>query len=303
MIEIREFLKSMDREVNTRFSGTNRIIQWFRNNFFQSESPDTLSHLYLNTDPHNSWANLGYWKNTAEYSSACRELARQLGSDAGLDSWHKVLDLGFGCGDQILVWCKDFGVSSENITAINSSKLQYHFAEKKLTELGLSAYLICSDLRTLSKMQSSERDRILCLDSAYFFPDQQKAYKECFRILRPGGILASAQLIYNDQKLSVWKSLLRILICIIARIPSKSRMTSEELSSMLKAEGYSIQKLERIEKEVFSGFSNFLKINLPLLKGKIPPGLANRYSSFGEFLGSELCAEFFQFVVFCAKKD
>uniref|UniRef100_UPI002955A2C6 hypothetical protein n=2 Tax=Leptospira borgpetersenii TaxID=174 RepID=UPI002955A2C6 len=56
------------------------------------EAPDTLTHLYLNPE-NSSWGNFGYWKNTADYPTACKTLARLLGERADLKRGLKVLDL------------------------------------------------------------------------------------------------------------------------------------------------------------------------------------------------------------------
>ena len=73
-----------------------------------------LQELSLNVDIQTgallgSWGNLGYWFRDdgsviEHYSEAAKQLAYQLAMFSQLQSKHNVLDVGFGCGDQLIYW-------------------------------------------------------------------------------------------------------------------------------------------------------------------------------------------------------
>ena len=86
-------------------------------NMAQSEFHD-LAELHLNINPttqaiESSWGNLGYWKDSnngqdiVHYPQACQQLAMEVALIADLSPEHKLLDTGFGCGDQLLIWIKE----------------------------------------------------------------------------------------------------------------------------------------------------------------------------------------------------
>ncbi|EMJ91703.1 class I SAM-dependent methyltransferase [Leptospira alstonii] len=262
------------------------------------EAPDTLTHLYLNPE-NSSWANLGYWKNTSDYPTACRTLARLLGKRADLKPGLKVLDLGFGCGDQFFVWKEEFSLDFADLIGVNTSVVQVEFAKNLIeSRSDSSPKLICSPVEeTIVSFPHQSLDRILCLDSAYFFSDRKKFCEQAFRVLKPGGRLVSAELILKNSKLGILDSWLRDLICTFSSIPKNNRVTPDSLSGLLKSSGFVLDGFDFLEGDIFEGFSNFLKN-----KTNLPPRIARKYSRFAEFLGGERMKRYFQFVLYAAVK-
>ncbi|TGK20831.1 class I SAM-dependent methyltransferase [Leptospira fluminis] len=267
----------------------------------RKEAPDTLAHLYLNIGSASSWANFGYWKNTKEYPTAARNLALLLGEAATLSADDRVLDLGCGCGDQLSVWSETFGIPSNRIVAINSSQEQVSYAEKKWRGLLPSLDLRFADADSLTEFPDDSYDKILCLDSAYFFRDRRKFIKETFRILKPGGKFCSAELVFAAVKLSWKERLERNILSFLAGIPSSNRFSYEELAGLHAAEGFEQTSFEILDEYVFDGFAEFLQKVLPSMEG-VPSGLALRYLRFGEFLASEKRRKFFRYVLYTLQK-
>ncbi|TGK12028.1 class I SAM-dependent methyltransferase [Leptospira fletcheri] len=267
----------------------------------RKEAPDTLAHLYLNLGSASSWANFGYWKNTKDYPTAAGNLARLLGNAAALSANDRVLDLGCGCGDQLEVWNQIFGVPSNRIVAINSSREQVSYAEKKWRNRLPFLDLRFADAASLSRFPSDSYDKILCLDSAYFFRDRKKFIQETFRILKPGGKFCSAELVFSTAKLSWKERLERNILSFLAGIPASNRFSYEELAELHAAQGLKQTSFEILDETVFGGFAEFLQKVLPRMEG-IPSKLAARYIRFGEFLASEKRRKFFHYVLYTLEK-
>ncbi|EPQ30943.1 uncharacterized protein PFL1_01841 [Pseudozyma flocculosa PF-1] len=69
-----------------------------------------LSALALNTRrPEAEWMNMGFWRDTADFSTAARQLAEVLYSAAGVASGSRILDVGCGTGDSVLLLRERYG--------------------------------------------------------------------------------------------------------------------------------------------------------------------------------------------------
>ncbi|MBM9501535.1 class I SAM-dependent methyltransferase [Leptospira sp. 201903071] len=267
------------------------------------EAPDTLAHLYLNPK-NSSWANLGFWKDTEDYPTACKTLALLLGKKADLGPEQEVLDLGFGCGDQLFVWKKEFSIPLSRLIGINPSSVQVEFAKNLFQERKeILPKLICASLEeTISSFPKESFDRILCLDSAYFFQDRVRFCEEAFRVLKPKGRLVSAELILKDGSFGILDSWFRSFVCRLSGIPPKNRVTPNSLSQILKKTGFETEDFEFLEENVFGGFAKFLEEKTKTGQTEIPEKIAAKYASFGKFLGGERMKRYFQFVLYSAQK-
>ncbi|EKR64760.1 methyltransferase domain protein [Leptospira weilii str. 2006001853] len=265
------------------------------------ETPDTLTHLYLNPE-NSSWANLGYWKDTTDYPTACKALARLLGERADLKRGLKVLDLGFGCGDQFFVWREEFFLDFADLIGVNGSSVQVGFAKNLFeSRSDILPGLICSPVEAaIVSFPHRFFDRILCLDSASFFSDRKEFCRQVFRVLKPGGRFVSAELVLKNSRLGILDSRLRDLVCTLSSIPKNNRVTPDSLSQLLKSSGFVSDGFDFLEEDVFGGFSSFLKKKMK--EPRIPQRIARKYSRFAEFLGGERMKRYFQFVLYAAVK-
>ncbi len=261
--------------------------------------PTDLSHLYLN-EPGESWANLGYWEHTKEYGTACANLAEHLGALAGLDGDSKLLDLGFGCGDQFKIWENTFGVNVSNIYGINISKIQIEFAKRRYEGRGSSPNLILGSAEGLSEFEDRTFDAVLALDSLYFMPNRNRLVGEIYRILKPGGVFVSAEILLSDRKISYWETFKRNLISKMAKMSSDLKKV-EGIVSEYSAIGFNFEVLERIDPFVFPGFSQFILEKIKSEK-KIPKRLAGRYEMLGEYFGSETIKKHFEYWIYKVRK-
>ncbi|TGK07505.1 SAM-dependent methyltransferase [Leptospira semungkisensis] len=262
--------------------------------------PTDLSHLYLN-DEGSSWANLGYWKEEVRYGKACEHLANHLGTLGELGPGSRILDLGFGCGDQFQVWEKEFGVSIQNIYGINVSKSQYEYTRSRYKNSESSPNLILGSVKALSKFPENYFDSVLGLDSLYFIPNRKSWSEEVYRILKPGGVFASAEILLADRKNTFFEILKRSLIIRLASI-SGDLSNAEGILSLYSSKGFRLETIERIDPFVFSGFSNFLFSHIKDPSSRIPQSLKGRYEMLAEYLASETIKKHFEYWMYKVRK-
>ncbi|MEO9600082.1 methyltransferase domain-containing protein [Parasphingorhabdus sp.] len=162
-----------------------------------------LAELALNREG-QSWGNLGYWESATHYSDACRALAKLLGEQAGLDHHSRVLDAGFGCGDQLLLWCDQFDVAQ--IDGVNLSRSQTAHAKDLLRQnrqTKAADTIVQGDINDpdvwSAALNGARPSHVLALDCAYHFPDRPDFFALAQQHLAPAGRLALTDFMLADQ--------------------------------------------------------------------------------------------------------
>lgn len=237
-----------------------------------------LEDLQLNLNPSSfkretSWGNLGYWQlnpqgqietpsDQLSYAHACSELAMQLANLAKLNQLsedHVVLDTGFGCGDQLLVWHARYGV--KYLYGINYSQSQTQLALNLVKEHGIQTYTLkqgdaCDDKQW--KPFPRQFDRILALDCIYHFNDKSRYLDTCAGRLKDQGILAISDLLLSKPIANPLHGLLLRLICKLSHIPYGNLMTLANYEQNLKALGLELTDSWDVSEHVFIPFGTWL---------------------------------------------
>lgn len=141
------------------------------------------------------WVNFGYWEpGCDDHDEASEALAEVLGAAAGITAGDRVLDAGFGYAEQDIYWLRTRNPAE--IVGVNISPNQVRVARQRAAEEGLDNRL---DLRVASAtsvpFEDGSFDKVVALESAVHFGTRQKFFDEAFRVLRPGGVLATADLL------------------------------------------------------------------------------------------------------------
>jgi len=224
--------------------------------------------------PQTEWLNMGFWKDTVLFPEACQALALRLFRVAGLKHNGRVLDVGYGCGDSILLQLSHPEVAKPSLLCGITSLPSHHRRSWDRVNSFHSAVEAPEDTpfvrlfqgdavwrpeyqdHPLSPAFQHDFDNILALDCAYHFNTREEFLRQSFRRLTPGGSVALADLCFASSPGPV----LTLLLCrVLHTMPKHNITTKEQYVRQMREIGYEDVELEDITPFVFPGFREFLK--------------------------------------------
>lgn len=139
--------------------------------------------------------NFGYWENDpATLDEASRDLARLVARSAEFAPSDVVVDCGPGYGDQDILWANEFG--AKHITGINVATEQIAISTRRVREAGLSDRIDYVHASACALPQEDESvDKVVAMESAFHFPSRVDFFSEALRVLKPGGLLVTADIV------------------------------------------------------------------------------------------------------------
>lgn len=223
-----------------------------------------LSEALLNAESGHQtlWGNLGFWQSATTYPDACQALADKLASAVQLKGEDNVVDIGFGCGDQLLHWIKQYQVTT--LSGQNLSLSQTEFALDRLRKNGHEAIAdqlyqgSCEKFGAPLKIHLASASVVLSLDCAYHFPERKRLFKRLYD-LTPGTCRYGFTDILLARRPGFIEKIILTFMLTLSRIPHENLMQRKYHQAQLLNCGWKNVTYEDITDDVFTPFVSWLQ--------------------------------------------
>lgn len=209
------------------------------------------------------WGNLGLWSRPGmRYAQACAELADRTVAGLELGPATHLVDVGFGCGEQVLHWIRQYGV--HRIDGLNLSHSQTALARERVAAAGRADVAQRLEQGSATQLEAwwkgrAQADAIVALDCAYHFaPSRAVFLRQAARVLRAGGRLALSDLVLARADLSLRQRAVLAGIARLSRIPQANLLAADDHRAQLEGEGFAIERFEDVTSSVFTPFGAWL---------------------------------------------
>jgi SAM-dependent methyltransferase len=140
--------------------------------------------------PAPGWLNLGLWEGPGsedEAEDACRRLVTTLAT--ALPTGGVVVDVGNGLGTQDPVIAGT--ARPRRLVAVNITEWQLAAGRDRLRQAAASP--VAGDAARLP-LAGAAADGIISVEAAFHFRSRRAFFEECYRVLRPGGVLTMSDI-------------------------------------------------------------------------------------------------------------
>lgn len=242
--------------------------------FYTPFKPMSASDIYelVSTNAYSGkglYLNLGYWKDAASIDDACVAMAMLVAETSRLGPGSRVVDVGFGFGDQDMLWMER--LRPAHITGLNITPSQVRLARERVAERGMADRVnLLQASATSMPLPDGAFDQVVGVECAFHFDTREDFFREAFRVLKPGGRLALADVIMADpdprpfrrwtQRFN-WKFFMQKYA-----VPAANADTRETYAAKLRSAGFVDVTVESIRHHVYPGLHRFMATDPSMLK-------------------------------------
>ena len=271
-----------------------RYVNWVYNPFHRLDASGIYDLIATRLPGQQSlYLNLGYWRDATNLDDANAALAMLVAETAGLDPGDTVLDVGFGFGDQDILWTQR--LQPKRIIGLNITASQVAAAQQRVRELGLDDRI---DLRhgsaTQMPLADESVDKVVAVECAFHFLTRAHFFREAWRVLRPGGRLVTADIIPQPTQTGLVRRIKhRISWGLVAgkfAIPHENAYTRPTYHSKLALAGFEQIRLESIREQVYAPLHGYLRRDPKVIASlhpmaRLPARLALRFDADSVYAG------------------
>jgi erythromycin 3''-O-methyltransferase len=189
------------------------------------------SEFFLAVAP--GWLNLGLWDGPGsedEAEEACRRLVRTLAS--ALPAGGVLADVGNGLGTQDPLIAQT--ARPRRLVAMNITEWQLAQGRDRLREAGAAP--LAGDAARMP-LASGSVDGIISVEAAFHFRSRKAFFDECYRVLRPGGVLSTSDISVERWPLSPAEVLAGLTQLRLFGLRPTMAMTAAQIAAAARAAG------------------------------------------------------------------